>query len=180
MADELLKIEGIQELMTLVKTIGDMKPVRDSIKVAAIHLKGKMAVYPAKKRPSLASVYGKQPLTIMAWGRPVTVLSPFKTAKQHMYFFAALRKGTLDVPYRRGESAGSETFGRRWNVQTENYGMRAVVGNNASYGPLLMDDEQQTLYAKAVGWKTVQAIMRAERDTVTEIVTYGFRKLLQQ
>lgn len=181
MADELLRIEGIQELMALVKRMDDLKPVKASVKVAAIYLKGKMAVYPAQKRPSRASIYGLRPLTITAFGKhQVTVMSPFKTAKQHMYFFAALRKGQLDVPYRRGSSPSSETFGRRWAVQTENYGMRAVVGNNASYGPLLMDDEQQSLYARAVGWRTVQAIMREERDAVTEIVAGGFRNLLKK
>ncbi len=164
MADELLRIEGLQELMALVKSMDDLKPVKASIKVAAVYLKGKIAVYPAQKRPTRAEVYG----------------SSFKTDKQRRYFFWALKKGTIEVPYRRGESPSSETFGRRWTVQTENYGMRAIVGNNASYGPLLMDDEQQTLYAKAVGWRTVQAIMRDERENVTEIVAGGFRNLLKK
>ena len=176
MADELIRIEGIQELMSLITDMSQLKPVKDGVTAAALYLKGKVAVYPAMKRPSRASVYGLQPLTIKVFGKyQATVMSPFKTAKQHGFFFAALRKGQIDVPYRRGESAGSETFGRRWAVQTENYGLRAIVGNNASYGPQLMDEEQQSLYARAVGWRTVQAILKEERDTITGIVQQGLQ-----
>jgi hypothetical protein len=159
MADELIRIEGIRELMSLLTDISQLAPVKDGVAAAALYLKGKVDKYPAIKRPTRASVYG----------------TTFKSVKQRKYFFAALKKGEIEVPYRRGESPSSETFGRRWTIETGNYGLRAIVGNNASYGPQLMDEEQQSLYARAVGWRTVQAILNEERDTITGIVQQGLQ-----
>jgi hypothetical protein len=163
MADEMIRIEGLQELIKLVTDLEQLKPIKASLKAAGLYLKGRVAVYPAQTRPTRESVYG----------------SSFKTEKQRRFFFAALKKGEIDVPYRRGASSGSETFGRRWTVGTTNNGLRVMVGNNASYGPLLMDEEKQSLYARAVGWRTVQAIMKEERDKVTEIVADGLQRAIR-
>lgn len=155
MADP-IRIEGIGPLLKKIRSIAELQPVIGAIKAAALHLKGKLAVYPEQKRLTRASVYG----------------TPFKSDKQRRYFFWALRKGEIEVPYRRGESPGSQTFGRRWTVRTSNRGLTAEVGNNVSYGPLLMDKQKQSKYHAMVGWRTVEDIQAEETDTVMQFVKY--------
>ena len=33
-----------------------------------------------------------------------------------------------------------------------------MIGNNAAYGPYLMDPQKQSAYSKAMGWQTTQAV----------------------
>jgi len=163
-----IHIEGIEPLLAKIKSLQELRPVVGAIKAAALHVKGKVAVYseekrPKEKRPTRASVYG----------------SVFKTEKQRRYFFWALRKGEIEVPYRRGVSPGSQTFGRRWTIAMSNAGLTAKIGNNAGYGPLLMDSTRQSLYAKAVGWRTTDAILDEETETVTRLITYEVNRALE-
>ena len=150
---ESLRVEGIHELISQIKTLAELKPVQGAIKTVALHLKGKLAQYPEQKHLTRYEVYGQS----------------FR-ATQRRYFFWALRKGKIEIPYRRGESPGSQTFGRRWTIATSNYGFTAEVGNNAQYGPLLMDEGQQTRYAAKVGWRTVQDVADEEMPTMIRYI----------
>jgi hypothetical protein len=159
-----IRIEGIEPLLAKIKSLQELRMVTGAVKAAALHVKGKIDVYPEAKRPTRASVYGKA----------------FKSDKQRRYFFWALREGKIEVPYRRGESPGSQTFGRRWTIATSNAGLTAEIGNNASYGPLLMDSGRQSLYAKAVGWHTTDAVLDEETETVTRMVTDEIERVLEE
>jgi hypothetical protein len=159
-----IRIEGIEPLLAKIKSLAELKPVAGAVTAAALHVKGQAAIYPEVKRLTRASVYG----------------STFKSDKQRRYFFAALRKGEIEVPYRRGESPKSETFGRRWTIATSNAGLTAEIGNNASYGPRLMDSGRQSLYAKAVCWRTVEDVLDAETETVTRLITYEIQRAIEQ
>lgn len=97
---------------------------------------------------------------------------PFKSAKQRAFFFWALNKGIIEVPYRRGSSPGSETLGRRWHV--EHVGsMNARAVNTASYAPYVHGEGTQSAYMRAEGWLTDEGIARqVESDgTVERIAT---------
>lgn len=145
-----IKIEGMDELLAKIKTLQELKPVIAAMKAAAVYVKGKAATYPERKTITRASVYG----------------SSFKSVKQRRYFFWALRTGRIEVPYRRGMSPGSQAFGRRWTIAAQNNGLTQTIGNNAGYGPYLMDPAKQTAYAKAMGWQTTQAIADDAAPTV--------------
>jgi hypothetical protein len=60
--------------------------VRDACLAAAVATQDIVSVYPAAR-------HGRQ---------------PFKTTAQRRAFFAKLRSGAIEVPYRRGTSPGSE------------------------------------------------------------------------
>lgn len=86
----------------------------------------------------------------------------FKTDKQRRYFFWALRKGKITVPYRR-----SGLLGRRWTTRVSADGRRGEVGNNTPYGPLVQGGPgQQARYHAAGGWRRVDHIARIEQRTV--------------
>lgn len=155
MADT-IRIEGLEPLLKKIRSIAELQPVIGGIKAAALHLKGKLAIYPEQKHLTRASVYG----------------SPFKSDKQRRFFFWALRTGEIEVTYRRGESPGSQTFGRRWTIRTSNRGLTAEVGNNAAYGMLLMDKERQSKYHAAVGWTTTDDVIAEETETIVSFVKY--------
>ena len=154
MSNASIKIDGMDELLAKINTLQELKPVIAAMKAAAVYVKGKAATYPERKTITRASVYG----------------SSFKSIKQRRFFFAALRDGRIEVPYRRGMSPGSQAFGRRWTIAAQNNGLTQVVGNNAGYGPYLMDTEKQTAYAKAMGWRTTQAVADEAAPTVMEFL----------
>jgi hypothetical protein len=118
-----------------------------------ISAKAILSPYPPSRYVSRKSVYG----------------SSFKSAKQRGWFFAQVAEGKMQT-YRRGQSSGSQTFGLRWFVQMEG-DKRVVVGNNTTYGPLLMDDEKQSIYMRARGWQKVRE--RLDEKKIAALVDEG-------
>jgi hypothetical protein len=118
--------------------------VRTALRAAAVHVKGKISVYPPK----------------MA-GRPMH----FVSLKQRIAVMAMIRSGEIEVPYRRGQSPNSESLGRRWTIADQDDGLTQIVGNNASYGPWVQG-EQQAAYHKEGGWKTTEQVSDEERPYV--------------
>lgn len=84
--------------------------------------------------------------------RKVTFLSD----KQRRAFFARLRNGEIEVPYRRGTSPGSETLGRRWHIRASGQ-IGHVLTNDASYAPLVHGKDDQATYHKG-NWKTDEGL----------------------
>lgn len=117
--------------------------------------------YPEANRPSRSSVYGQ------TW----------KSAKQRRYFFFALRKGIIQVPYRRGLSPGSERLGRSWTAKPVD-DTSVAIGTNVSYARMVKDGEQQTRYMKAVGWTTIQQDVERGRTAVLNTMNEVIRRAL--
>lgn len=117
--------------------------------------------YPEKNRPSRSSVYGQ------TW----------QSAKQRRYFFFALRKGVIQVPYRRGLSPGSQRLGRSWTAKHVD-DTSVAIGTNVTYARMVKDEQQQTRYMKAVGWTTIQQdIERGKREVMNTMNTVIRRAL---
>lgn len=127
--------------------------MRAAISAGALHVKGKIASYPPRR-------YGTQ---------------PFKSPRQAMGFFKRLHAGAIEVPYRRGQSPGSETLGRKWTIRDRDDGLTAVVGNNASYGPYVQDRDEQSLYHQKSGWVTVQDVREDEGPVVRDLMGQAIR-----
>lgn len=118
--------------------------------------------YPEKNRPSRSSVYGQ------TW----------QSAKQRRYFFFALRKGVIQVPYRRGLSPGSQRLGRSWTAKHVD-DTSVAIGTNVTYARMVKDEQQQTRYMKAVGWTTIQQdIERGKREVMNAMNTVIRRALM--
>ena len=101
----------------------------------------------------------------------------WKSAKQRRWFFANLREGNIEVPYRRGQSPGSEKLGSSWNIRTENRGgnIKAIIGTPASYAPYVMDERRQAAYHKG-NWKTIQSIAKDQANTVKRFVEQSLER----
>jgi len=97
---------------------------------------------------------------------PVGRKQPFKTDKQRRGFFAKLRSGEIQVPYQRGSSPGSEALNKRWTTKLES-DTQVVVGNNTSYGELVMGDKQAAFH-RDTGWKTIQTIVDDNKPAIEE------------
>ena len=150
-------ITGDAALRRKLAQLKDFKSLVPTIEAAANHVKGKIAPYPG----------GNQ-------HRP----QPFKTEKQRRYFFWALGQGIIEVPYRRAQSPGTEKHQQSWTVKGFNAGMKQVIGNDTSYGPLLQDAQQQTAYHKQTGWKTTDDVMKAEEKFVLDQIKKKVDQLL--
>lgn len=85
---------------------------------------------------------------IASYPSPSRAKQPFKTAKQRMFFFAALRSGQIQVPYRR-----SGDLGRSWVTEPTTNG--AELKNTRGYADLVHDAKAQAKYHRGV-WKTDQ------------------------
>lgn len=80
----------------------------------------------------------------------------FVSVKQRRAFFARLKHGEIEVPYRRGTSPGSETLGRRWHIRPSGQ-IGHVLTNDASYAPLVHGADDQAAYHKG-NWKTDEGL----------------------
>ena len=147
MSDNSVVIRGDKELMRKLSKLTDLRFLRPTMKTVGQHLKEKAKSYPG----------GNQ-------HRP----QPFKTAKQRRFFFAALRRGDIEVPYRRGVSPGSENLSKRWHFKTDRGGTGVTLTNNASYAGLVMGPNEQTAYHAETGWKTTDQIAEEEQKTVLD------------
>lgn len=149
-----VKIEGLEPLTRRLRKLHSMKPVRVGLGEAGEHVKSQLAKYPPRR-------YGPLP-------------GGFKSDKQRRKVFALIREG--EIPYRRGQSKGSENLGQRWSVRVS--GMTAAVGNNASYGPLVQDRKQQAMYHKITGWTTIQDVAEQKGPEVVRIISKHIDKAL--
>ena len=147
-----IRLEGYEDLLKRITTLAQLKQLQAAVKAAALHVKGKIARYPAAR-------HGPAVPDARSW-----------TAKQRRGFFAKLRAGEIEVPYRRGQSASSESLGRKWHIATSNAGLTATVANNVSYGPLVQSNEKQTIYHQITGWKTTEDVAAEERQIVVDLL----------
>ena len=148
MAEVGIHIEGLPKLRKIMQKIGSLQPVKVGLRSGAIHVKGKIAKYPPVSR------------------RP----QPFVSDLQRRGFFAKLKSGQIQVPYRRGISPNSERLGGSWTVEERGGGLQQVVGSDTSYGPLVQDRSKQTRYHRDTGWKTTEDVSKRESKEVSRIV----------
>jgi len=121
--------------------------------VGGRHLKSKINRYPPVRRLTRRQVYGQ----------------PFQSAKQRRWFFAALRRGDIVVPYYRGQNPKSENLGQSWTVAMRDEDT-AVVGTQVSYARYAMGRGKQSRYHQAVGWKTAEDQADAAAPEVVSVV----------
>lgn len=122
-----------------------MDGLRTGLQVAALHLQGILATYPAESH------------------RP----QPFVTDKQRKAFFAMLAAGEIEVPYRRGMSPGSQKLGQSWTTRLD--GLTATVGTAVGYGPIVQGVPQHQ-YHRVTGWRNIKDVADSEGDTAKNIV----------
>ena len=137
-----IHLEGAKELIARITSLQAMRRVKKAIIDAAGDLRKKVTEYPTPShRPNL-----------MLRGNSA------KAQRMRAGFFARLKSGEIEVPYRRGQSPGSKKLGQSWTVKTENAGFRAIIGTGVSYSRLVQDSAKQTSYHRHTGWITTKQV----------------------
>ncbi len=154
-----IQVEGLDSIRKKIESLGQPRALKVPMGQAVDHLQLKMKAYPI----------GNQ-------HRP----QPFRSEKSRRFFFWALREGKIEVPYRRGQSPGSEKLGTSWTTSVSADGRTGKVGNDASYGPLVQDRTRQTAYHKATGWNTVQDVVKKEQKAVLRFFQIQYERLLKK
>ena len=155
-----VRIEGLKEVIGKIDSLRKLKAVKDGLKAAGLHIKGKIAKYPRRKTVTIAQAGG--------WA----------SDRQRRGFFAKLRSGEIEVPYRRGQSPGSQDLGQRWTIAERDGGLTVIVGNNTDYGPFVQDKNRQTRMMKMKGWKTIQDVAEDETKEVVDLLQEQLVRML--
>lgn len=131
----------------LLKRLDQLNGYKRGLHLAGLHLQSRIRKYPPVSRRKQG----------------------FTSDRQRRGFFAKLKSGEIDVPYRRGMSSRSERLGQRWAVSRSSDGFSVTVGNNASYANLVQG-YKQSLYHKRTGWKRFDDVAEKESRTVQKII----------
>jgi len=150
-----LELRDVDHLGLKLKRLINLQAYRHGMQAAAEHVKGQVATYPRVRR-------GPQ---------------PFKTDKQRRGFFAKLKAGVIDVPYRRGISPSSQRLDTKWFVFMLS-DLRASIVNSATYATLVHDRRHQSRYHQETGWKTAQDV--AEDPAVLSAVERILQKTVDE
>jgi len=140
-----IRLEGAERLKRKLAAVE--KGARVGLKAAALHVQGELK----NTKPSASGAHRPQ---------------GFKTDRQRRGFFARLRSGQIQVPYRRRMSPGSQDLTHSWTQRAEQRGMRQVIGTNVSYARFVQGPNRQTNYHRRTGWKTSAQILQAERALI--------------
>lgn len=153
-----IRIEGAEELIQRIDDIAKLNRVKAAIALAADFLKGKMADAPTESH------------------RPNPYLRGDSASAKRMRagFFYHLNHPEsskhIEVPYRRGQSPGSEKLPQSWTAQSSLDGFKAWAGTSVSYARLVQDSAKQTSYHRHTGWITTkQAEMLYGREAIDKV-----------
>jgi len=83
--------------------------------------------------------------------KPRAPQSQYWSDNQRRHFFWLLRTGQIEVPYRRGLSRRSETYGKQFYIDRDVNNWITRIGNRASYAKYLGGLEQSK-YMENRGW----------------------------
>jgi len=93
---------------------------------------------------------------------PSTGKVTFKTARQRRYFFWALKKGVIQVPYQRTGKLGQSWT---WKVDTTAHGLRGEIGTNMSYAHWVQRQGTQARIHRG-NWLTDYGAVQQKRDEI--------------
>ena len=116
-----------------------------------------LKLYPSYKYVSRRSAYG----------------TPFFTAKQRRWFFAALADGSLTIGNNR-----TQTLAKGWRKIGS--GANVIVANEVPYAAYVMGEGEQSRHEAKVGWKTLDAVMRERSARIVEIADGAIKKALKK
>lgn len=139
---------------TMIDRWKQLKALQQAVGESSLYIRGKVSEYPRVRRQKMV----------------------FRSARQRRAFFAMLRSGEIEVPYRRGMSPGSETLGRRWAVESSNDGLTATVGNNVKYADYVVGERQASYHKN--NWVKTSDVVQRETPAVQRIFDKHIRSAL--
>ena len=99
----------------------------------------------------------------------------FVSDKQRRWFFAALRRGEITVPYVR-----TGTLGRRWTTRVRGSadGVEGTVGNNTEYAPFVQGKSQQAQIHQG-RWETIEQVLEDNEQVIVADFNRAIEKALR-
>jgi len=147
----MISIDGIGDVLKRLDNLQQLKRVKAAVRESAVFLRGKLAKYPRVSRRRNLALYGNTD----------------RARRMRAGFFWHLKNGDIDVPYYRGKSRGSEKLGQSWTIEQPAGTLKAIVGTNVSYAPLVQDRDEQSTYHRQTGWVTAQGVVNLYGAEVT-------------
>lgn len=131
-----ISIEGDLTIAPALLRVASPEVIGRANKRIAEYIKKRAETYPKQKSITRKQAYGKS----------------FESDKQRRFFFSALARGEIVVPYQR-----TDTFKLGWQVVP--FGVQDfIVINDVPYGGFLMGIATRANMMKLIGWKTLEGI----------------------
>ena len=151
-----IDVQGIDELMAKLAQLPD--DMKDAISDDVLkYMKDVLQAYPPPKRISRKSAYGQT----------------FFTEKQRRYFFWALNKGIINVPYGR-----TQDYRKAWEQVGTGYG--SILANETPYAVYLQDDQQQSRLSAKIGWKKLGVVIKEHMKGILQIADGAVKKAIRK
>ena len=157
MADDLILVsaDGLKQVQAKLAKLPDAV-ADDGVMAANTYLLDVLRIYPPPNYTTRRAAYGVS----------------FFTPKQRRWFFAALRNGEINVPYRR-------TQGIRDNWRIEGAGRLSFLANDAP-GVEWVIGENQSRHEALVGWKKVSATVKERTARIVRAFDAGVKKAIRR
>lgn len=141
---------------TMLNRLAQMHGYKTGLMAGGTYIKGRVAQYPsASHRPQR-----------------------FVSNEHRRGFFGKLRRGDIEVPYKRGMSPGSEKLGQSWNVEASANGMVVTVGTAASYAKLVQGQPgEQAGYHAGTGWRRIDEVAQQDGPQAVRIVEDNVKRM---
>lgn len=150
-------VEGIATVQRLLSQIDNPQVARAVTKDIAKHLQGKMKKYPNYTYVSRARAYGRT----------------FQSAKQRRWFFAALHRGDLVIPYQR-----TDTLSRGWKIETFGATDHIVV-NEVPYARFVQNSPQARMMTYRQ-WRSIQRVIHDDRYAINRQAQEAFSRAMKK
>jgi hypothetical protein len=98
-------------------------------------------------------------------GRQSSGPQQWKSDRQRRWFFAALRRGEIQVPYRR-----QGTLGRSWTREIDRSKPAAIIGTHVKYAPYVQDANRQAPMHARNAWTTAQDVVQKKSRAVVRFL----------
>lgn len=151
-----IDVAGLDELQKILARLPDelRGQIVDDV---GEYIHNVLRLYPPYKYVSRRAAYGQT----------------FFSDRQRRWFFAALRDGQLEIPYKR-----TQALSRGWRKLGQ--GTNLMIVNEAAHAGYVMGDGTQSRHAAAIGWKTTAQIVEERQDRIIEIAQAGAKKAIKR
>ncbi len=146
-----------QRLTAKLASFERQQVVHQTVHDTAVFMQGKMREYPPQISVTRAQAYGQT----------------FQNDKQRRWFFAALRRGELTIPYKR--TGHLADMWRVWEPAKN----QAVLTNDTSYAGLVQERGKQSRMMTIIGWRTVSYWLQRYSSEIGRVALSNIRRWIE-
>ncbi len=149
-------VQGLEELQAGLEALPE--EARDAaVDGVSTYLINVFRAYPPQKYVSNREAYG----------------APFVSDKQRRWFFAALARGEIDVPYKR-----TQTLANSW--RQEGRGYSSILVNETPYAQFVQEHTTQSRMMALRGWKTTLVVIQERISRIIEVSNGAAQRVIRR